>query len=438
MKKMLTAAVFVMLGAFSVNSGNLQADIADRVVAVVGNEVILKSEIDERAVMTVMQYPETQKDSRLKEKILDGIIDQKVILVKARIDSTGIDESSLEVLTNERLKMLGSRFSSKEAMEQKFGKSVGAIRQEIRNELKDQQLVETLRKKQLGGLTVSHEETLSFYRNHKQQLPQVPEMIGLSQILKYPDIPQQSKDAALAQIKMVQAELQSGADFAATARKYSQDPGSAKLGGDLGYVQKGELVHNFEEAAFLLKDGKVSDIVETRYGYHIIQKLEKKPNAIHLRHILIGFDQSKTDEAGTVQLLARIKSDVLAGRATFSDMAKKYSDDPVSGKLGGVILSGSTSKTLISAASLRPQMSQIVGGLKNIGDISDPQKIDFQKGNVFYGIFQLNAKIPIHQLNPEQDYASLEELALDAKKQERYNEWLSQLKKEVLVRKSDI
>ncbi|ABL64105.1 peptidylprolyl isomerase [Chlorobium phaeobacteroides] len=438
MKKMLTAAVFVMLVAFSFTLGNLHADVADRIVAVVGNEVILKSEIDDRALMTVMQYPETQKDTRLKEKILAGIIDQKVILVKARIDSTQVDESTLDALTNERLKMLASRFASKEAMEEKFGKSMGVIRQEIRNELKDQQLIETLRKKQLAGITVTHEETVDFYRNHKQQLPQVSELVGLSQILKYPDLPQGSKDAALAQMKIVQAELKAGADFAATARKYSQDPGSAKLGGDLGYVQKGELVRSFEDAAFLLKDGKISDIVETRYGYHIIQRLEKKPNAVHLRHILIAYDQSKTDEPGTVQLLSRIKSDVLAGRATFADMAKKYSDDPVSGKLGGVILSGGSGKTLLPVASLRPQMMQIVGSLRNIGDISDPQKIDFQKGNLFYGIFQLNAKIPVHQLNLEQDYASLEELALEAKKQERYNEWLSQLKKEVLVRISDI
>lgn len=275
MKKMLTAAVFVMLVAFSFTLGNLHADVADRIVAVVGNEVILKSEIDDRALMTVMQYPETQKDTRLKEKILAGIIDQKVILVKARIDSTQVDESTLDALTNERLKMLASRFASKEAMEEKFGKSMGVIRQEIRNELKDQQLIETLRKKQLAGITVTHEETVDFYRNHKQQLPQVSELVGLSQILKYPDLPQGSKDAALAQMKIVQAELKAGADFAATARKYSQDPGSAKLGGDLGYVQKGELVRSFEDAAFLLKDGKISDIVETRYGYHIIQRLEK-------------------------------------------------------------------------------------------------------------------------------------------------------------------
>jgi peptidyl-prolyl cis-trans isomerase SurA len=222
------------------------------------------------------------------------------------------------------------------------------------------------------------------------------------------------------------------------ARKYSQDPGSAKLGGDLGYMQKGALIPSFEDAAYALKEGKVSDIVETRYGYHLIQMLNKESNSIHVRHILIAFDHSKDDFAGVLDQLKTIRADVLSGKATFADMAKKYSDDPISAKVGGEVTSSGSTGSFIAFTSLRPQLQQIISSLKKPGEISEPIKIEQPQGETFYALFRLNDRLAAHKLDPEKDYAFLEEKALDEKNRRLFTEWVKQLRKEVYVRRSDI
>ncbi|ACD89122.1 SurA domain [Chlorobium limicola DSM 245] len=437
MKKVMTTVCALILLCMPFISGTAVAAIADRIVAVIGNEVVLQSELDERVLMTHMQYPESKGDKTLPEKVLNSLIDQKVILAKAKIDSTGIDDAALEGLVGERMKVLASRFSSREEMESRFGKSSLVIRRELRQEIKNQQLIESLRRKKLSGVTVTHEESMAFYEANKSRLPVIPEGVSVSQILKYPDVTAESRSGAKAMIEKVQAELKGGADFGALAKKYSQDPGSAQLGGDLGYVQKGELIQSFENAAYGLKEGQVSGVVETRYGFHLIQLLNKEVNSLHVRHILVAFDRSRSDAAGTIGLLRSIRADVLAGKATFAEMAGKYSDDPVSARLGGAILSAS-SKNVFQLSTLRPQLREVIGTLKQSGDISEPVKVDPPQGDSFYAIFRLNEKIGSHQLNPRQDYALLEEIVLENKRQRLYEEWLQELRKEITVRKSDV
>jgi len=431
-------SVYTLLLICTVCLSAASAKTVDRIVAVVGNEVIFSSELDERVMMTQMQFPELRDDGRLRENVLNSIIDQKAILAKARIDSTGIDESALEGLVEERMKMLASRFSSKEEMESRFGKSSLMIRKDLRQELKNQQLVESLRRKKLSGVSVTHEETIAFYDANKERLPVVPEGVSVSQILRYPDVTAKSRARSMAMIENVQTELKGGADFAALAKKYSQDPGSAPLGGDLGFVQRGELIQSFEDAAYALKDGQVSGIVETRYGFHIIQLLNREVNSLHIRHILIGFDRSESDEAGTISLLRSIRSDVLSGKASFADMAIKYSEDPVSAKLGGAVLSSASMKAVFPLSTLRSPLKEIIGTLKQRGDISEPVKIEPPQGEPFYAIFHLNDRIPAHRLNPSQDYVQLESLALDRKKQQVYEAWVQELRREITIRKSDI
>ena len=438
MKKVMMAVCTLCMLFLTARVGSAGAQTVDRIVAVVGNEVILRSELDERVLMTRLQYPELKSDKNLPEKVLNSLIDQKVILSKAKIDSTSVEEASLDGLVAERMKVLASRFSSREEMESRFGKSTLLIRKELRQEVKNQQLVETLRRKKMTGISVSNEEALAFYQANKSRLPVIAEGVSVSQILRYPGITAESREAARVMIEKVQAELRGGANFAELAKKYSQDQGSAPTGGDLGYVQKGELIPSFEDAAFALKEGRISDIVETRYGFHIIQLLNKEVNTLHVRHILIGFDRSRSDDEGTIATLRGIKADVLAGKASFADMAVKYSEDPVSAKNGGAVLSSSSSKSVFSISSLRSPLKEIIGRLKKNGEISDPVKIDAPQGGSFYAIFRLNEKIPAHQLEPRQDYALLEELALDNKRQRVYEAWLQQLRKEVTVRKSDV
>ena len=434
-KKWINAALLFFAGSLCLQT-SVFADVADRVVAVVGRDIILKSDIDSRVLMARMQYPALAKDNKLNRSILDGLIDQKLILAKAKIDSVTVDEPALESTTTDRFRQLSARFASKEDMESQLGKPAPAIREELRQDLRNQQLIETLRRKKSAGQTVSYDEVMAFYKANSQNIPEIPEGVAVSQIIKYPPISAESRSRALVMIKQVQKELQGGADFAELARKYSQDPGSAKSGGDLGYIQKGQLVPSFEDAAYALKEGAVSDVVETRYGFHLIQLLNKEPNELHARHILVGFDKSTSDYSGIIQQLKALRSDVLSGKATFAEMAKQHSDDPVSAKLGGSI--GTSKQQHFTLINLRPQLQQVISTLKTPGQISEPVKIDPPQGESFYAIFQLNDRVAAHSLDPVKDYSMLEEQALDNKNRKSFAAWIEKLRKEIYVRISDI
>jgi len=439
MKKVLIKAALLFLAGTSSMQTPALAEVADRIVAVVGNEVIFKSEIDNRELMARVQYPELAHDKGLSRSILAGIIDQKIILAKAKIDSVSIDENAIDAMANDRFRQLGSRFASKSEMESRLGKSSAAIREGIRQELRNQQLIETLRRRKSAGVSVSYDEAMAFYNSNRDQLPEIPEAVSVSQILKYRTVSEENRAQSLSSIQKIQGELKGGADFAALARKYSQDPGSAGVGGDLGYVQKGELIPSFENAAYALKEGGVSDVVETRYGFHLIQLLNKEVNSIHVRHILIGFDRTNAgDLSEVIRQLKAVRSDVLDGKSSFAEMAKKYSDDPESAALGGKIIIQGSAKSLFPPSTLRPQLQKIIAALSKPGDISEPQKIDPPQGEQFYAIFQLNERVKAHRLDPAKDYTLLEGLALDYKNRRLFNEWVQQLRKEVFVRSSDI
>ena len=433
----MKAALLFTAGSLTLQP-SAKALVADEVVAVVGRDAILKSDIDARELMARMQNPELATVKGLSRTILDGLIDQKIILAKARIDSLKIDENAIEAATNDRFKQLSLRFPSRNEMQARFGKSAAGIREEIHQEMRNQELIDTLRRKKSAGVTVSYDETMAFYKENKDRLTDIPDGVAVSQILKYPSVTAESRAQSLAMIQQVSTELKAGADFAELARKYSQDPGSSRNGGDLGYVQKGELIKSFEDAANELKEGQVSDVVETRYGFHLIQMLNKDVTSMHVRHILIGFDRSKVDHAGAIRQLNALRTDVLAGKATFADTAKKYSDDQMTAKLGGSISTSGSSNLIFSPTTLRPQLQSIIMTLKKHGEISEPQKIDPPQGDPFYAIFMLNERVPAHRLNPEKDYTLLAEMALDNKNRRLFNEWVQMLRKEVFVRVSDI
>ncbi|MEI6847785.1 MAG: peptidylprolyl isomerase [Chlorobiaceae bacterium] len=438
MKKVLmTTALlfFVVLSSLQVSA---IAEVADRVVAVVGREAIFKSEIDSRVLMAHIQSPELVNNKELPRAILESMVDQQIILSKAKIDSLKIDENALDTSTNDRFRQLKARFATKEEMEARFGKSAAGIREEIRKELRNQELIETLRRKKSTGTVVTSNEVIKYYNENKERFSVIPEIVKVSQIIRYPGVSAETKAESFSQIQRVQKELQSGGDFAALARKYSQDPGSAKLGGDLGYVQKGTLIPSFEDAAYRLREGEVSDVVETRYGYHLIQMLNKEVHSVHVRHILIGFDHSKDDFFGVDQQLSIIRADVLSGKTSFAEMAKKYSDDPASARLGGTITESGSSGSYISTASLRPQLQQIISSLQKAGDISEPITVGQAQGESFHALFMLSDRIPAHKLDPEKDYAFLEDQAIKNKNRRLFSEWVSELRKEVFVRTSDI
>ncbi|ACF45080.1 MAG: peptidylprolyl isomerase [Prosthecochloris sp.] len=410
----------------------LRAATVDRIVAIVGNEIVLQSEIEQQAVMTELQYPEMAKAKDLRGRILDNLVMQKIVLTKARLDSVNVNESDIDKQTDERLMFLRSRFPSIEEMEKTFSKSYAMIEKEIKDDIRNQQLIDNLRRQKMSGVTVSYDEVEDFYRQHRDELPSIPESVQISQIIMYPQVTPENKAKARSLIEDVQQRLLEGADFDEMARRYSQDPGSAEVGGDLGYSKRGEFVKPYEEAAFSLKDGEISAIVESRFGYHIIQLLEKEGDRVHTRHILAVFDRTTLDRDAAKEKLEEIRSDVLAGKATFAEMASTYSEDPLSSLNGGMIQQAD-GEGLFPSASLKEPLKSVVAKLDEPGAISKPMLINAPEGEPFYALFRLDKRIRSHAMGLSTDYARLEKLAIDEKQKVMFTTWIEGLKKEVYV-----
>jgi peptidyl-prolyl cis-trans isomerase SurA len=432
MKKVLFVLFAAITAWLASVSGAFASGKPDGIVAIVGREIILESDVNEQELMFRLQVPEARNEPQLRKQIIENMINQKILLTKARIDSVSVDEKSIDDMAAAKYNSLRAGFPSVNDMAARFSLPVNRLKQHIREDIRNQQMIDALRRKRYKDVTVTYGETMAFYQKEKEKLSEVPEEISVSQILRYPEISDAEKQRAFEKIKAMQEQLASGGNFASLAREYSDDPGSRDLGGDLGFVQKGALVPSFEKAAFALKPGQLSDPVESRFGYHLIQMIDREDSRIHVRHILAMFDRSKTDIPQTFALLQSIRADVLSGKTTFAAMAEKYSEEPESMKNGGLIKSESGSP-LVELTSLRPELQKIVGGLKSVGDISQPEKIQPSKGEPFFALFRLNSREPAHVLNPERDFTRLEELATNNKRQELFNAWIESLKKEVMV-----
>lgn len=427
-RSVIASGLFILTGF----AAAFATRVPDRILAVVGNEIILSSQVEEQALMYRLQNPGVQ-DAGLRKKIMENMIDQKVILAKARIDSVSVDEKSIDDLAAARYNTLRAGFPSVSALESRFSLPVNRLKKDIRDEIRNQLMIEAFRRKHFHDVTVSHDETMDFYNREKSSLPEVPETVSFSQIVKLPDVSERARQVALAKIRLAREELLKGADFATTARKYSDDPGSRELGGDLGFVYKGELVASFETAAYALKPGQLSDIVESRFGYHLIQLIDKEEYGIHARHILAMFDRNQIDTQKTLHELQDIRTLVVSGKATFAQMAEKYSDDPKAAKSGGLARSSSTGEADIELAALKPELQNVIAGLKNVGDISQPEMIQPENGDMVFLLLRLNSRTPSHAMTPEHDMVKLEELATNRKREELFNAWIESLKKEVVV-----
>lgn len=438
MKQVFFRTISLFVFVFSLVSTGAAAATADRIVAVIGNEMILQSEVDEQAMMTRLQYPESKNDPLLKSSILESLVIKKIVLTKARLDSIQVNEAELQKQVDERMAFLRSRFKSIEEMEATFSKSYVVIEKEIKDDLRDQQMIGTLRRQKLAGISVTYDEVKDYFETNRRELPDVPEMVELSQVLVYPQVTEEAKVKARKEIEDIQMKIEEGGDFAQLARQFSQDPGSASLGGDLGYSTKGDFVKKFEDTALALDEGEVSDIVETRFGYHLIQLLDKEKDDFHVRHILIVFDRENLDASAAKAKLETIRKDILDGNADFAEMAKQYSDDPVSAKNGGLINNPETGESMFAVTSLKEPLKSVVRSLNRNGELSEVVRVAPEKGFPFFALFRLNKREPAHRLDLQTDYSRIERLAIDRKQEELFNQWINDLKKEVYVRISDI
>lgn len=423
MNRIIRFTCVMLLGLFFTPAMGQQK--VDGIAAIVGNEIILISELQTLLTQYSMQYkvdlsnPDTYR--KLTSELLQRMIEEKLLLIKADEDTITADESRVDQILAEQIDRMIQQVGSQERLEEYYGAPLARIKKDFRKQIENSLRIEALRQRKMFNIKISRREVEEFYYQYRDSLPEVPPTVDISHILIKVKPSDENIQVALQKIQRIKRMLEEGQDFAMLAEKYSEDPSAKRNRGDLGFVSRGDLVKEFEEVAFALKEGEISDIVQTQFGFHIIQLLERQGEKIHVRHILVRVQPTEEDERRIVQQLQEIRRKILDGEATFEEMALQYSDDPNvqadKGHLGK-----------FTAGSFQVQEFEKVVGQLQPGEISQPFKTQFG-----YHIVRLNSREEGHRLTLENNWQEVEQFALEFKRNQEFRKWVEQLREEIPV-----
>jgi len=415
--------VFLMLSA-SLSAQAKVDTILDGVIAIVGGNIILKSDIETQYYQIRAQGNIQGTAASLKCQILESLLFQKLLLHQSQVDSLEVTDVQVETEMDRRMRYFLAQAGTPERLEEHFGKSLLEIKNDLRTVIKEQMLTEQAQQSITKNVTITPAEVKSFFRKlPKDSIPLINAEIELGFIVKQPQIGEVEKQEVIAKLQGFKERVAKGDDFSTLAVLYSEDPGSSKQGGELGMFKRGEMRTEFEAAAFKLKPGEISDIVETEDGFHIVQMIERRGEYINVRHILLQPKVSPENLNKAKIFLDSVAALIIQKKITFEEAVTRFSDDP--GKMnGGMMINNATGNTRFETSQLDPKIFFVVDKLK-VGDISVPV-LSTDRGKQDYRIYLLKARSHPHRANLGEDYARLQQMALDTKKMDVVNEWISE------------
>jgi peptidyl-prolyl cis-trans isomerase SurA len=397
--------------------------VVDKIAAIVDNEIILKSEVESQVRMTAAQKKEDPDTPGLEKEVLNQMIDEKLAYAQALLDSIQVSDDEVDGSINRQIQYFEQQYGSQEKVEKIYGMSIEKIKRTLQDPVRKQLMVRKLEQKKFGDVNVPRLEVEKFFNEYKDSIGVIPEKVKIAHIFIVPKVTEKAKEKYKAKAEAILDSLKHGADFAKMAKKYSEDPGSASEGGDLGWVGKGVFYPQFEAAAFALKPGQISGVVESPVGFHIIQLIDKRGDKIHVRHILIKIKKGDEADLDAITKLTNIRDSIVTGHETFAKMAKKYSEDKESAPYGGDL-------GTLYVNQLDPSLKEVVSNLK-VGEISFPKRLNYGKDNYGYHIVLLEKRIPQHQASLKTDFPEIQKLAEQYQKQKLYNAWIDKLKKSI-------
>ena len=418
----------------ALSSFSLSAQSIDKIEAVLGDEIILTSEIESQYLQYLSQG--NIKSIEIRCQIVEDLLFQKLLVNQAKLDSLVVSDDEVEDEVSKRLSYFESQLGSVQKVEVYFGKSKANIKLELGKVIKDQFMAQKMQTKLTSSLKVTPAEVKESYALLSDaEIPTMPTQVEVAQIVIKPEITDEQKDKIREKLNSFRDRVYKGEDFKMLATLYSDDPGSAAKGGELGFVNRGDLVPEFERAAFRLKEGEISEIVESQFGYHIVQLIERRGEQINVRHILI-----KTKVTATALHAAKLKMDSIAKEIneetiTFDQAVSKYSDDENKSN-GGLLLNPNTMSTSHTLEDMAPALRLAVEKLKET-QVSSPAVIQMQDENKAYRILRLNKRTEQHKANLVDDFAKIKEYSINAKKQVTLEKWTSKTIAKTYIKLSD-
>ncbi len=396
----------------------------DQIVAVVGSNIILKSDIESMYIQ--QQAQGMVSDGDMKCEILEDFLVEKLLLAEAELDTNIIvSDSQINQSLDQRMQYFVQHLGSEQAVEAYFKKPISQIKADLEEVIRNQSMTSQMQGKIVDKVQVTPSEVRYHFRNMKKEdIPMIEPMVEYAQITIIPPIELEEENRIKARLREFKERVENGDNFATLAVLYSEGP-SAVNGGELGYMGRAQLDANYATAAFNLKGDRVSNVVKSEFGYHIIQVVDRRGDQINTRHILLkpkANNQAMEEAKNRLDSLANF---IRKEEVTFAEAAMRYSFDKNSRNSGGKVINPQTMSTKWKQQELDPDVSKILNNLK-VNEISEPFKTIDDKQRTVYKIVKLVNKTEQHRANLQEDYQLLTEIYLQEKQEEAMNQWISE------------
>jgi peptidyl-prolyl cis-trans isomerase SurA len=426
MRYLLIFCLLMMAGHLYAQNENMT--VVDKIVAKVDNYIVLKSEVER----SYLQLQSSGEVNTTKCQVFEGLVLNKLMVAKAEIDSVVVEEEIVDRQLDMRMQGVTAQAGGDpKKLEEVFGKSLEEIREELREQVKEQMVVERMQSTITEGITVTPSEVKRFFKNiPKDSLPYFSTEVEIAQIVKKPEVSAEEQDRIEKLLLQVRQEALDGTDFQILAGRHSEGP-TRLQGGNLGDVERGQMVSEFESAALKLKNGEISLPVQTEFGFHIIQMVDRRGNIYNARHILIQPKFSEQDFEKAGEFLDSIKNLIEIDSMKFQRAAKEFSDDKDSGSNGGFIRDRSGANR-ISVSDLDPNLFFTMDTMQ-VGSISHPMQFTLADGKQAMRIIYYKSKLKPHQADLDVDYQKIYMAALNAKKTKQMSEWFEDAKDDVFI-----
>ena len=418
--------LFILMGCIvSGNPTQAQDKVVDQIVAVVGKNIIMKSDIE--AMYQQEQAKGTTTDGDMKCEILENLLVEKLLLAEAELDTTiTVSDSQLNQNLDQRIQYYITHLGSEKEVEAYFKKSIVDIKADLQDVIKNSQMTQQMQEKILDKVKVTPSEVRLYFKNLPvADVPQIDAQVEYAQITVQPLISLEEEDRIKSTLRELKRRIESGeSSFAPLAVLYSEDLGSARNGGELDYTGRGSLDPAYAAAAFNLKGDKISNVVKSEFGYHIIQVMDRKGEQIKTRHILMIPKPSAKSMEKAFGQIDSIADFIRKGTILFKDAALRYSYDKDSRNNGGTVINPETGESKWKMSELDPDVSKVIAKM-NVNEISKPIKtIDPKNQQTIYKIIKLINKNNAHKANLRDDYVELSNVYMASKKEKTLDEWV--------------
>ncbi len=405
--------------------------LIDKIIAKVDNHFILKSEVDQQ----YNQYLTSgQSNTPNRCQILEGLVVNKLMLAKAEIDSVIVDEKRIDSELSSRMEQMEAQYGSAKNIVEAYGKSIVNLKEDLRLSLKEQLTGRKMQDKITSDVKITPKEIAAFFnRIPTDSLPYLPSEVEVGHIVRLAQPNKTQKAELVGRLLDYRRRIEKGEPFEELAKLYSEDLGSGKRGGDLGFSKRGQMVAPFEAAALKLKPNQMSDVVESEFGYHLIQLLEIRGQEYHARHILIRPDYQKLDLTEPTHFLDSLRILVQRDSLSFDKAARQFSEDKLTQDAGGLLLNMETRTTRMPFdGSMDPGLYFSLDSMK-VGTISTSIPYRTDDGRSAVRVLFYKAKYPPHYANLKDDYQKIANIALTKKKNDAIEEWFLKAKDDVFI-----